>query len=255
MGVLFGRLVWGLALLAAVVGTTVTQLGESTKPTRGVTVSPRDGLFSAGDEIPFTITLSSADAVNVVEGVVRLSGTDAVFKSISREGSLITVWVKEPVLDIRKREVVFSGGIPTPGFSGEGVLLKGVVTVKKPGKILISTAGTHVFLNDGHGTRFTVATSSAEYGVFGGGILSPDVSGDGIVDSADIRLLVSAWGRRGSSRYDLNGDGRVDVADLGIILSMMRSQAPSATSSPLGLLHAWRMIANVLPGWMNFGGH
>ena len=247
-------MVWGIALLAAVVGTTVTQLGEKAEPARGVAVSPRDGLFSAGDEIPFTITFSSADAVNVVEGAIRLSGTDAIFKSVSRDGSLIAVWVREPVLDIRRREIHFSGGIPNPGFTGDGVVLKGVIAAQKPGKVVISTAGTNVFLNDGYGTRLTLAMSSAEYGVFGAGILSPDVSGDGAVDAADVRLLVSAWGRRGASRYDLNGDGRVDVADLGIILSLMRAQAPRATSSPLGLLHAWRMIANVLPGWMNFGG-
>jgi hypothetical protein len=45
-----------------------------------------------------------------------------------------------------------------------------------------------------------------------------DLTGDGLVDSADLGALLSAWGTKGSSA-DITGDGLVDSADLGALLS------------------------------------
>lgn len=43
-----------------------------------------------------------------------------------------------------------------------------------------------------------------------------DLNGDGVVDGADLGLLLGAWG--GSGLGDINGDGVVDGADLGLLL-------------------------------------
>ncbi|HMN96829.1 MAG TPA: GC-type dockerin domain-anchored protein [Phycisphaerales bacterium] len=45
-----------------------------------------------------------------------------------------------------------------------------------------------------------------------------DLNGDGIVDGADLGLLLSAWGSENFAA-DLNGDGVVDGADLGLLLA------------------------------------
>jgi hypothetical protein len=47
-----------------------------------------------------------------------------------------------------------------------------------------------------------------------------DLNGDGVVDGADLGLLVGMWGDCGSAfcPADLNGDGVVDGADLGVLL-------------------------------------
>ena len=44
----------------------------------------------------------------------------------------------------------------------------------------------------------------------------PDLNGDGVVDGADLGLLLGAWGASGPT--DLNGDGVTDGADLGLLL-------------------------------------
>jgi hypothetical protein len=49
------------------------------------------------------------------------------------------------------------------------------------------------------------------------GACPADLSGDGIVDGADLGLLLSAWGLPGAS--DLSGDGITDGADLGVMLA------------------------------------
>ncbi|MEY2713314.1 MAG: Dockerin type domain, partial [Planctomycetota bacterium] len=47
--------------------------------------------------------------------------------------------------------------------------------------------------------------------------LPGDLNGDGVVDGADLGILLTGWG--GSGAADLNGDGVVDGADLGILLT------------------------------------
>ena len=42
-----------------------------------------------------------------------------------------------------------------------------------------------------------------------------DLNGDGIVNGADLGLLLGSWGTSGQ---DINGDGIVDGADLGLLL-------------------------------------
>jgi hypothetical protein len=45
-----------------------------------------------------------------------------------------------------------------------------------------------------------------------------DLTGDGLVGAADLTVLLSAWGTRGSPA-DLNGDGVVGSADITVLLS------------------------------------
>lgn len=46
-----------------------------------------------------------------------------------------------------------------------------------------------------------------------------DLTGDGIVDGADLGAMLSVWGPCAGCRADLNVDGRVDGNDLGILLA------------------------------------
>jgi len=51
-----------------------------------------------------------------------------------------------------------------------------------------------------------------------------DLNGDGVVDGADLGILLSAWGRCADCPADLDGNGVVDGADLGILLSNWSAQ-------------------------------
>jgi hypothetical protein len=48
----------------------------------------------------------------------------------------------------------------------------------------------------------------------------PDLNGDGVVDGADLGIMLGAWGPCAGSpcAADQNSDGTVDGADLGILL-------------------------------------
>jgi hypothetical protein len=48
---------------------------------------------------------------------------------------------------------------------------------------------------------------------------SGDLNGDGMVNAADLGLLLAQWGVCAGCTGDLNGDGAVDAADLGLLLA------------------------------------
>ena len=49
--------------------------------------------------------------------------------------------------------------------------------------------------------------------------VSGDLDGDGVVNGADLGMMLADWEGGASSRADLNGDGRVDGLDLGVLLA------------------------------------
>ena len=52
-----------------------------------------------------------------------------------------------------------------------------------------------------------------------------DVNCDGIVDSADLGLILSGWGSD-ITQYDIDGDGSVQGGDLGYLLGTWGVCAP-----------------------------
>ena len=56
-------------------------------------------------------------------------------------------------------------------------------------------------------------------GILPSGGVPGDLNGDGIVNGADMGLLLASWGACSGCDADLNGDGLVDGGDLGLLLS------------------------------------
>jgi hypothetical protein len=54
-----------------------------------------------------------------------------------------------------------------------------------------------------------------------GGLVG-DLNGDGVVDTADLGILIAAFGSS-DPIADINGDGTVDTADLGILIAAFGS--------------------------------
>ncbi|HMN97603.1 MAG TPA: CARDB domain-containing protein [Phycisphaerales bacterium] len=77
-----------------------------------------------------------------------------------------------------------------------------------PGVHQISVVGTD---SDGLSTAKSVTITVLPRTIFGA-----DLNRDGIVDGADLGLLLSSWG---DSLFDLDGDGVVTGSDLGVLLS------------------------------------
>ncbi|MCB9838155.1 MAG: agmatine deiminase family protein [Phycisphaeraceae bacterium] len=69
--------------------------------------------------------------------------------------------------------------------------------------------------------------SDADFTINGAPACTGDLNGDGVVDTADLGILLSAFGAHGvGDPADLNNDMSVDTADLGILLGVFGSGCP-----------------------------
>jgi hypothetical protein len=94
-----------------------------------------------------------------------------------------------------------------------------LVNVPFPLPTILPPGATANLLMSGTFSEGTSTTeSSASIVAVGAPALRPgDLNGDGVVNGADLGILLAAWGGRGPA--DLNGDGAVNGADLGIQLA------------------------------------
>lgn len=94
--------------------------------------------------------------------------------------------------------------------STSGILAPGVYTM-----IARSRGGTSAFGSNGFDYAF--GEYNVEFEIFPP--LIGDINGDGVVDVADLLLLLGAWGACPGCSEDLNGDDVVDVQDLLLLLA------------------------------------
>jgi hypothetical protein len=98
-------------------------------------------------------------------------------------------------------------------------------TVVSVGAVSAASVALADFDNDGYldSASTSAAVSGSATVLFNTTDLDPaDLNGDGVVDTADLGLLLGAFGNSGAPGTifaDINGDGVVDTADLGILLA------------------------------------
>lgn len=95
------------------------------------------------------------------------------------------------------------------------------------------------------------AVTSADLGLLLGawGQRTPaaDITGDGVVNSADLGQLLGAWGS-GPGPADITGDGVVNSADLGQMLGAWGQRAPSADVTGDGAVNS-ADLSQMLGAW------
>lgn len=101
----------------------------------------------------YVILNSQGEAVNNAEVTVRFP-TDLIdVVSVSKGGSILSLWVEDPSFSNSSGVISFNGGIPTPGFVGsQGSLISILIRAKKVGRAELSFSGAAVRANDGLGT-------------------------------------------------------------------------------------------------------
>ncbi len=82
---------------------------------------------------------------------------------LSKGGSMLSLWAKEPVFSNEDSFISFTGGLPG-GFIGEGLILKTTFLAKEVGKTNISfKEDSQVLLNDGMGTQAALMVLEGSY--------------------------------------------------------------------------------------------
>ncbi len=126
---------------------------------------PGSGNIAVGDIFTANVYVNTKGvAVNNAEAVVNFSPDLLSVTSVSRTGSIFSLWVEEPSFSNTGGTVIFNGGLPTPGFSGSaGKVASIVFRAKKTGEASLIFSSAAVRANDGLGTDILDGQGSAKF--------------------------------------------------------------------------------------------
>ena len=81
--------------------------------------SPSSGSYAVGNTFSASILISSADqAMNAALGAISFPPDKLEVVSVSKTGSVFTLWVQEPTFSNSAGAVTFEGIVLNPGFMG-----------------------------------------------------------------------------------------------------------------------------------------
>ncbi len=110
--------------------------------------------LSPGGIATLSVVLNSESvAINNADAKIMFPTDLLEVVSVSRGGSIFSLWVEEPVYSNVSGTITFNGGIPAPGFTGSsGTAISVVVKAKKVGQADLTFSDAAVRANDGLGT-------------------------------------------------------------------------------------------------------
>ncbi len=122
--------------------------------------SPSSVNINVGQSATVSLYISTDSAANSGSGTIVLPASYADATSISKSGSIFTLWTTEP--SISGSSISFGGGLANPGYTGSsGKVLSFTVKGKAEGTGLITLNSGQILANDGKGTNIFSGASNA----------------------------------------------------------------------------------------------
>jgi len=129
--------------------------------------SPSAGTYLVGRNFTVNVmTTSSEQAMNAAEGVVHFPTDLLDIASVSKTGSIFSLWVQEPSFSNSGSvgNARFEGVVLNPGFVGANAKILSVTfRVKAAGTATVTFASGSVLANDGSGTNILTSLGSATF--------------------------------------------------------------------------------------------
>lgn len=128
-----------------------------------VAISPSTGSYSVGQSFTVTIqTNPQGKSVNAVEAKLSFDNTKLSVQSVSKTGSVFSLWTTEPSFSNTAGTIDFGGGSPTP-FSTRSNLLTVTFKVLAAGSASVSVSSGSVLAADGLGTDVYTSPVNATF--------------------------------------------------------------------------------------------
>lgn len=129
-----------------------------------MSIVPSTTSVEVGDLVTARIvTNSQGVAINNAEATLRFPSDILSVMSVSKAGSIFSLWVEEPAFSNAAGTVSYNGGVPTPGFTGStGTILTVTFMAKQAGTATLSLADGAVRANDGSGTDVLSGSSGTQ---------------------------------------------------------------------------------------------
>ncbi len=137
---------------------------------------PATGSFEAGKT--FSVRLAAESDVinfNLVETNLSFSSDTLQVTSLSKDGSVVTLWFAEPTFSNSDGAISVSGGIPTPGYVGIGRIIIINFKAKAAGSAWIKIDSGQILANDGLGTDILSGSGQANFTIYSSGLPQPKI--------------------------------------------------------------------------------
>jgi hypothetical protein len=130
-----------------------------------LTLSPSSGGYTVGQTLSVDVMVSgNTDPINAVSSSISFSSQTLELRSISKSGSIITVWAEDPSFSNANGTASLEGVILNPGFSGtQGKVVTLSFRVKRAGSGTVTLTNGSVLANDGNATNVLGTLGSATY--------------------------------------------------------------------------------------------
>ena len=139
-----------------------------------LTLSPLSGSYAVGENFSASVYVSSSgQTMNAASGVVSFPTDKLEVVSISKSGSIFSLWVQEPSYSNAAGIVSFEGIVLNPGYIGNfGKILNITFKAKSAGVANLNFSSGSILANDGSGTNILTELSGASFSL---GIAGPGV--------------------------------------------------------------------------------
>jgi len=120
-----------------------------------LSVSPASGTYKVGEMFSALVNLNSGgQSINAGMAQVNFDNTRLEIVSLGYSQSIFSLWTENPSFSNPAGNIIFGGGVPSPGFNGaSGGVLRITFRTKAVGQAPISFISGSVLANDGQGSN------------------------------------------------------------------------------------------------------
>jgi len=202
--------------------------------------SPSSGAYTVGGTLSVNVYVSSADqAMNAASGVISFSQDKLEVASLSKSGSIITLWVQEPTFLNSAGTVNFEGIVLNPGFTGvAGKIITTNFRVKAAGLANLNFSSGSVLANDGKGTNILTSLGNAQFSLGYAGPTVPEATTPSAVSGAPSAPQISSLTHPDPNKWYAKKDAKFtwsipsDVTGVRLLVGRIPAAIPTVTYVP-----------------------
>jgi len=202
-------------------------------------LSPSTGTYSVGNTFSIVVKVNTGGvAINATEGEIVFSPDKLEVVSVSKSGSIFSLWTGQPVFSNSNGTVSFAGGTPNPGYTGAaGKIITITFRTKISGTVTVSFSSGAVLANDGAGTNILSSLGNGSYILQVGEVIpaKPSATPTTVpaipIISSPVHADPNKW--YNDSNPELNWGLSSDVTGVSVLLDDKPSSNPGPVSDGL----------------------
>ena len=195
--------------------------------------SPSSGSYSVGKTFTVSVYVSSYDqAINAASGIISFPQDKLQVISLSKTGSLMSLWVQEPSFSNTSGTINFEGIVLNPGFIGSsGKIISITFKTKVKGITSLNFSSASVLANDGKGTNILTSSGSASYNIIAAvtTTTSPKTP-DAVVISSETHPDPKKWYSASVAKF--SWPVSKDITDVRLLISKNANAVPTIVYTP-----------------------